>query len=423
MTHERTLDLLPWYLNGTLDEREREAVLDELTTCAPCAQEYESMKALATEMRVLEDQTPEPRAEIFERLASRLPARRRPGSPFERFRRSFGALALPWRIAAFASPVLALLLLFALDRSVTPVAYQGGAGGSLEAAAPTADVSQPQAMDAEAAKGAPALGRVSSAVAQNAPAPAIAPKHLPPREIGAQLIRVGSIDVLVADVAEGVRSVSQIALAEHGDVRSLSEAAVANGGARRTASLSVSVPHERFDATVNELAALGRVVARSESAEDVSDQIVDSQARLRNLRHEEGDLLRIMDRSGKISDVLDVEQQLSSVREQIEQLDAQVQSMQNRVAYSSISVTLTAESASAVVEADPFAQLANTWSAATHSAWAFLRTIVATVLWLIAFAPFIAIVAWAGYLLYRRSRRTETYGAAQLGKARDDEDA
>ena len=95
----------------------------------------------------------------------------------------------------------------------------------------------------------------------------------------------------------------------------------------------------------------------------MSDQIVDAQARLRNLRHTEADMLRILDRSGKIPDVLDVTQQIAQVREQIEQLDAQLQSMQHRVAYSTISISVEDEKPVATAEPSLGTQLGDSWRA------------------------------------------------------------
>ena len=60
-------------------------------------------------------------------------------------------------------------------------------------------------------------------------------------------------------------------------------------------------------------------------ASAVDATIVDEEARLRNLRREEGDLRTLMDKGGKVDEILTVQQNLSDVRGQIEELDAQHQ--------------------------------------------------------------------------------------------------
>lgn len=67
----------------------------------------------------------------------------------------------------------------------------------------------------------------------------------------------------------------------------------------------------------------------------MADQLVDFEARLRNLRKTETTLLQIMERSGSITDVLKVSEAFSQTRQEAEQLTAQLANLKNRVAYSS----------------------------------------------------------------------------------------
>ena len=84
------------------------------------------------------------------------------------------------------------------------------------------------------------------------------------------------------------------------------------------------VPQNLLEKTLNELAELGAVQSRNISAEDVGEKIVDFQARLSNLRRTESNLLKIMDKSGSVKDILSVAQELSRVREQIVRFTAQL---------------------------------------------------------------------------------------------------
>jgi hypothetical protein len=142
------------------------------------------------------------------------------------------------------------------------------------------------------------------------------------------------------------------------------------------------------------LTSVGGVQARSVTAQDVSAQIVDVQARLNNARRTESDLLKIMDRQGKIEDVLAAEQQLAQVREQVEELDGQLQATKHQVAYSTIDVSLTDAAAKTTTVAPTGAQkLGDAWQAALRSVGGFTLGILASVLWLVAYLPYIALVA------------------------------
>ena len=149
----------------------------------------------------------------------------------------------------------------------------------------------------------------------------------------------------------------------------------------------------------------GGLQVRTVSAENVATQIVDSQARLRNLRSTESDLLRIMSRSGKIEDVLAVENQVSATREQIEQLDGEVQALKHRVAMSTVTVELQDSVATASVDVGIGTQLRDSWNAALHAMKGFTIVLVGALLWLVAFGPYIVGVALVGGLMALRWRR------------------
>lgn len=150
------------------------------------------------------------------------------------------------------------------------------------------------------------------------------------------------------------------------------------------------------------LGQIGNARSRSINAEDLTTQIVDSTARLRNLRRTESDIQKIMDRSGSIGQILDAENQLSSVREQIETLDADVKSMKNRVLYSTISVSLVAEASTAPSEPSATAQLVSAWREARHAVAQFTVGIAATVVWIAAFVPYLLLAALGLWILRRR---------------------
>ncbi len=216
------------------------------------------------------------------------------------------------------------------------------------------------------------------------------------------LARTGAIGLIVPDVASALERIQRLTQSEFGAVTGLEDNAPARAGGAHTAQVTLSVPDDRFGATLETLAGLGGVTSRSVTTEDLTDSIVDADARLRNLRHEETDLLRIMDRSGKIADVLDVEQQLASTREAIEQLDAQTKSMRRRVAYATITVDLSDEKTTPVAVAGPGTQIADAWRAALRTLWGFTIWLVAKSLLLVAFAPYVAVLALAAYLIRRR---------------------
>ena len=230
-------------------------------------------------------------------------------------------------------------------------------------------------------------------------APAFRPGERP------QLIRTGSIDLLVPDVERALAQLQTLAQTQFGDVTSLNDETPSTPGIRHTANVEIAIPADRFDQTMNALAQLGAVQARSIGAQNVTDQIVDGQARLRNLRRTEADMLRILDRAGKIPDVLDVTQQIAQVREQIETLDAQVQSLQHQVAYSTITIGIEDEKPVAIAEPGVGTQLGDAWNKALRDVRNFSVRLASAVLVIIAFAPYWLILLVVGFFIAYRLRR------------------
>jgi len=104
------------------------------------------------------------------------------------------------------------------------------------------------------------------------------------------------------------------------------------------------VPADELGAVLEELRGLGRVVNEQLSSEEVTDQVVDLDARLRNARATEQRLIRVLDeRTGKVADVLEVEREIARARQEIEHMDAQRQNLLQRAQLATVQVTLAEE--------------------------------------------------------------------------------
>ena len=91
------------------------------------------------------------------------------------------------------------------------------------------------------------------------------------------------------------------------------------------------------------------MVGESQDGEDVTQQSADLDTRLENARVSEKRLRDILaQRTGKLSDVLDVEREIARVRGEIEGMEAERRSLDRRVTYATVSVTLTEDRKSEV---------------------------------------------------------------------------
>ena len=109
---------------------------------------------------------------------------------------------------------------------------------------------------------------------------------------------------------------------------------------RGRVSVIVRVPSENFDALVADARALGRVESAETNSRDVSDQLVDIEARLESLRAERDQLRTLYRQANTTDDVLAVQRELSDVQREIERLEAHQRSLEDRVAYSTLTLRL-----------------------------------------------------------------------------------
>ena len=161
-----------------------------------------------------------------------------------------------------------------------------------------------------------------------------------PRE-DLQIVYTGSLQLVVADLQPALARARAAVLAFGGYVGASEES---NDGERSVATITYRIPATRWEDAIADLRGLAtKVVAEQTQATEVGGQVVDLEARLRNLRASEASLQEIAKGAGKISDLLEVEAQLTQIRGQIEQLDGQLARLQDQVAYGTLVATFGLE--------------------------------------------------------------------------------
>jgi hypothetical protein len=393
MNHAELERELPWYLNATVSPAVRDQIERALPGCERCANELGELRALREALGDIEAHAPGP-SPALQGIVMR--AIDTPAAPAPARRVNFAWL----HSKSFAGFGLLATIALAGIFLVHPVVQQAG-----EVPTAQAPVVKDEMSVARSKTEAGMAAASSAHVAEDTLAvPAVAPAPAADRAAKAQrsLARTGEIDLLVSDVPAALNRIQTLADTQFGAITGLQDDAPSAPGGTHTAKVTVSVPDDRFTHTLEALAGLGGVVSRSVTTEDLTDSIVDGDARLRNLRHEEADLLRIMDRSGKVEDILSVEEQLASTREAIEQLDAEQKAMRQRVAYATITVDLSDEKTTPVVTPGAGSQLSDAWQGALHAVTACTLLFASIVLYLVAFAPYAIAIALLAYVVHRR---------------------
>jgi hypothetical protein len=164
----------------------------------------------------------------------------------------------------------------------------------------------------------------------------------------------------------------------------------------RRSRLTVRVPADQFDATLERLLGLGRERGLEVHGQDVTGAVTDLEARLRNLRAQEGVLIELMRKAATIGDSIAVQQQLSQNQEQIEQLEGQRRVLADQTTYATLVVSITPLGAPPA-NADSPTTLGSAWADGVDAA---LAVTGGTLVVLGALLP-ILVIAGLGILVWR----------------------
>ena len=216
------------------------------------------------------------------------------------------------------------------------------------------------------------------------------------------LILTAKIDMRTKDPWATSDRAQAIASGLGGDVLNLSQSGTAD---TRSASLTIRVPSSRFADALQQLRTLeGEIQTSGVSAQDVTDQFVDLQARLAAKQAEEQRYLTILTKANTIDEILKVDASLSNVRTQIEQLTGQINSIKQRTDYSTISMSIATI---AVLPGDTTTKAwdpAKTVTRALAALGAMLQVFADVVIWLFVFG-WLPLLALAAVVLVTRARR------------------
>ena len=156
------------------------------------------------------------------------------------------------------------------------------------------------------------------------------------------IARTVSLSLISKDFAAARTSLDAILARHNGYAASLS--VNTPQGSARSIEASLRIPAPQLAAALSELKSLGPVELEKQNGEEVSQQHADLVARLKNSRETEGRLQAILtQRTGKISDVLEVEQEIARVRGEIEQMEAEQKNLEHRVDFATIDLKISEE--------------------------------------------------------------------------------
>lgn len=406
-THPVAPEEVMAFVDGELSAAHAQSVSAHINECAGCRETRDTIQQ--TRQTVAKWPVPDVPALLDDRVCRAL--QELPTDVFlGSLRRLLGRRpVLLWGGTVFA----ALLILFGLNRapydmatyrSRTPVivagpqeSEYGGSLGKLEQQAPLASPATDRGSGGDAILPLPDQGRNAIPLPLEEP----------------MIARTASLSIVVKDFDAGRASLDAILARHDGYAASLNVSTHHN--AARGLEASLRIPARQLEAALGELKTLGRVEGERQNGEEVTQQHADLVARIKNDRETE---LRLQDilrtRTGKVKDVLDVEQEIARVRGEIEQMEAEQKTLEHRVGFATIDLKLAEEYKAQLNEPAPsvFMQLRNATINGFRNAFGSL---LALVLFVAESLP--SLLLWLGLLgipagcLWRRYHRAQSLGS------------
>ncbi|PBI87473.1 hypothetical protein BSF41_29100 [Flavobacterium sp. ACN2] len=165
-------------------------------------------------------------------------------------------------------------------------------------------------------------------------------------------------------------------------------------------SLTVKVPSQNFDRFINNVSkGVSYFEVKNISAEDVTEQFIDLTSRLNTKKKLEERYLQILQKATKVSEILEIEKQISAIREEIESKEGQLKYLESRVSES----TITIEFYKTIAEKEgvKISYGSKLWTAVKSGFFSLSDFLIS----LISIWPFIIIFCVLAYFIRKRLKR------------------
>lgn len=212
-----------------------------------------------------------------------------------------------------------------------------------------------------------------------------------------QVVYTATLNVRVGKVSPAAAQAQKIVDAAGGYV--FSQDANLSGAA--DATLVFKVPPDAFSRVLDRLADLGKPLSRNLNAEDVTDQVVDLEGRLKTATASAARLRSLLANAANVPDIVAIEKELATRESEVESLDGRLRVVRNRVQLATVTLVLTSKAPTKTADGIPgFTEaLSSGWNAFANTGRAALAVIGATL-------PFIVLGALiTGIVLALRRRR------------------
>ncbi len=217
-----------------------------------------------------------------------------------------------------------------------------------------------------------------------------------------KIIKTGSLEIVIKEIDEAVGKITDIVDQKQGFVSSSN--IYTKKDKTKYGTMIVRVPAQYFEETIKEIKNLATSIKEeSATSRDVTEEFVDLQARLKNLKLKEEQYQKILNRAVKIEDVLKASDYLFDTRKEIERLEGRIKYLENLTDLSTIGISLTEETKIEVPTSEwrPLTVFKN----ALRGMVELWQWIINTLIWIILLFGPLAILVWIIVKIVKKNKQ------------------
>jgi hypothetical protein len=247
----------------------------------------------------------------------------------------------------------------------------------------------------------PQVGQATEPASRVEPALASSAPPIEHQLVQRKIIRNGKLTLEIENPGDGQQKITAIIESHNGFVITSEFSQFSRAEANQSVTIAVRVPAAQFDETLAEIHSVGtRIIFENITGQDVTEEFLDLQARMRTQKALEERLLEIMKKTSNVSNALEVQRELTNVRTEIEKITGRIQFLENQAALSTITILL--QTPSAIVAAST-SGVADKFKRAFADGIRFaLGIILFLIRTLFALAPIVVFIVYPIYLWRKR---------------------
>jgi hypothetical protein len=156
---------------------------------------------------------------------------------------------------------------------------------------------------------------------------------------GRMIIKTGTMSLEVEKFDETSAKISETVKKFGGYISNSASTQTSSG--LKQGTIAVKVPADKYDALVAEISILGKVMSQNIQANDVTEEYVDLESRQKTQKELEQRLLKLLaEKTARLTDVVEVEEKLASVRQKIEVVEGRMRLLRSQSDMSTLTISV-----------------------------------------------------------------------------------